>query len=406
MVKGLFRFALVFISLALLVLMFFGKDSHTSVGELAGIGAVIAVSLSFNRAEVRGFVRSRKREIYVGSGALIAAAIVVSIWDFAPITISNIAFEPSDLSSLLIVLGVVIAIMPSTAGVIERSQLASENELVSKSAPKTFDGVAEAVGAVRFVLNNLKAFSIISGAWLIVMAVVPVIGLYYMAHMSGASREVTRNSATLVLLGIFLSSLSLPLFMSAWQKYVLFGSYPRFGVALPDGSYWGYLWRWWIFSSLVSSFHKQVRPQAVYVAGLMHVADVKIIEKSFGVIIWLIALLAMSRFIFNLPALAIRDHEKTGKLPPRSYGKLGIEFTMGLIVAAIVYPLADILPADTAATGFEGIFFREALPSLLSSLMMFGGLAFVSTYVCWAYIEVQPTSVPANLTPVGHNGAI
>jgi hypothetical protein len=213
----------------MLALMFFGKDTHTTVGELAGLGAVIAFSLSLNRAEVRRFVRSRKREIYVGSGVLIAAAIAVSIWNFAPITAKNISIEPSDLSSLLIVVGIAIAILPSTVGVIERSQLAPEGELLSKSAPKTFDGVAEAVGA---------------------------------------------------------------------------------------------------------------------------------------------------------------------------------EFTMGLIVAAIVYPLADILPADTAATGSEGIFFGQAVPSLLASLMMFGGLAFVSTYVCRAYITVQPTSVPANLAPAGHKGAI
>lgn len=62
---------------------------------------------------------------------------------------------------------------------------------------------------------------------------------------------------------------------------------------------------------------------------------------------------------------------------------------MGLIVAAIVYPLADLLPVDTHTTGSEAVIFGQAVASLLSSLMMFGGVAFVSTYVCRAYIAVD-----------------
>ena len=47
MVKRLFRLTLAFIGVALLGLLFFGKNAHITVGELGGFGGLIALAIVF-----------------------------------------------------------------------------------------------------------------------------------------------------------------------------------------------------------------------------------------------------------------------------------------------------------------------------------------------------------------------
>ena len=63
--------------------------------------------------------------------------------------------------------------------------------------------------------------------------------------------QLTRD--WIALIALFVMAWSFPLSMLAWQRFVLLGEMPRFGLLVPAKAYWSFLWRWWAFGLIKAS---------------------------------------------------------------------------------------------------------------------------------------------------------
>jgi hypothetical protein len=182
-------------------------------------------------------------------------------------------------------------------------------------------------------------------------------------------------------------SLTLPLFMLSWQRFMFTGRAEAVGALGDLSSDWAFLWRWWALSFIANGVGDSLAKQGTWLAGVLHMADPAPLRIALTIIASLGVLAAFGLpFGLDLPAIAREGR----KMPAAERGamlrKLGRGFPRGLILAGGLYPALVLLPSPKLLAGQFAALELAAL-CLATSLMSFMAVAVFSTYLCRAYLS-------------------
>ena len=251
-----------------------------------------------------------------------------------------------------------------------------------------FNAIQEARLSYIYVLKNFRIFLRIGGPWVITTSVITFSILLYANNNQEGHIKQGMTGALAVIASILAISLTFPVFMLSWHRFVLLEKYPLYGVFPPGRATWSFLWRWWFVSNLLSTFDKTILPAAPKLAGMLGLADATLIHNVLGVFVYLFALLFVSLYALGLPAIVVGDQAAL-RSATKSRARLGRSFGLGMAVSAILYPATDLLPSASLFIGPYAIAGCAAL-SIVSAVAQYFGLAVVSTYLCRAFVITHP----------------
>lgn len=240
---------------------------------------------------------------------------------------------------------------------------------------KVFDGPAEALRSFHFVVSRPWALLRLAGPFVLIMTVVTMWSL----HQLRVTKKGDVSSLMFVLICLFAMSLTLPLFMLLWHRFVLSSQVGGRATPLRIMDYWGFLWRWWLFSILVGTITKAVTAS--------HATNSELIHTCLHVVSFVIVLAGIgARHTLALPSIAIMHSPLA--MPERTLllRRLGPGFVRGMLTVGVFYSMIDLLPSPNLLIMPD---VTLATLCVISSILSFGALAVFSTYVCRSYMAAQ-----------------
>jgi hypothetical protein len=252
----------------------------------------------------------------------------------------------------------------------------------------TFNAVEEARLSYAYVYKNVAAFLRIGGPWIALSTVILFSILMYSIDGSGRNSKANSGMLLVLLLYILAVSLTFPIFMLGWQRFVLTEKYPRFGILQPGRASWSFLWRWWVASSMFSAFDKTIVPKMPQLVSWLGANDAALAHKALDFFAFLMELFVVGLFALGLPAIALGDQTAL-RSTSTSSRRLGRSFGLGVVISAVLYPATDLFPSISTITSQYSIAEIFAI-CLVSIVMHYFALAVLSTYLCRAFVVAHP----------------
>jgi hypothetical protein len=252
-----------------------------------------------------------------------------------------------------------------------------------------FDAVDEARVSYIYVYKRPIVFLRLSAPWILLYSI-SLFVVISIAQIGNTAHYLNNDLMRLLVevLILFVVSLTFPIFMLIWNRFVLLDRYPRFGILVPGRAAWSFLWRWWVGSSLLSTIEKALVPKAPQLASWLHVQDATLARSCLDFLVYLVGLFVVSRLALSLPAIAVGNGEIL-RSPRASSPRLGRDFGLGFVLAAVLYPATDLLPSMSTLTGpYENVI--VAVVCLVSAAVQYFALAVLSTYLCRAFVVTHP----------------
>jgi hypothetical protein len=258
-----------------------------------------------------------------------------------------------------------------------------------------FGAIEESRRSYRFVFYNNRAFFGMCAPWIVLSAVIGF-SIDYIFSKNFEHHSISENAAVGVLLSSWLATLTCPLFMLAWHRFVLLGELPKWGISVPLRSYWSFFWRWGLFLIIyrtIGGFVSGYITSDIVFIGQINAQTLSSIIQF--ILILCLLTVSADAGVLNLPAIATDDKAASLSILT-STRQLGAHFALGLPISGTLYAAAGLLPSPDHLGGAYATLELAAL-CLLSSTMQFLGFAVFSTYLCRSFVASHPSYGNARL---------
>jgi hypothetical protein len=311
-----------------------------------------------------------------------------------------------DLATTLMVvgcmLGILLITLPRSAkAAAQRLAVAAQQKPAAVESTSKYPALREAMASMFFVLRHPGAFALITGPWIAVFVLVPLIAFQVTAYEEGTIKTILEpvrakpdilTAVAMLYANIVCWIVAIPTAAVAWHRFVLENRLPRLGVALPDIRAIRYAYRLWIFVFVIGFLNRLLGTNS---GDLAREIGPDAAAKAMEAVTWLVGFAAIwlaSAFALVLPAIAFDDRQMNRMDAIGAARRLGHSYGLGLVASIAPFFIAAVALEAVLGSVFDNSFSVQQLLYFGPGILMFMAGASGATYLSRAWQAARATS--------------